>query len=452
MCSFRQKDHLLWATSATNQQSMFASLRTSRTVAALVLSVLLFLFYINFSTLIKPGAATSMKSALPESLPIKIAAVISEELAHPDSSLIGAGVVSSKEHSGSLSSKEHSGSRWSHNVSFMWPSNILEFTRSLQKLKSLNFDIQYNVKTAEQIPINERVQHHWSFKLAKLIAPKVPYDPQYWVDFLGVKTDVNFDGFNSPNPSSWLLHTKREHELLGKTLKKGDLIPIGIFPAFDQDYLDCTELLTLIYTFCFDEQSEGPFVYIEAGANYGVWAVRVAVYIRYLCPWKGSFVVAVESLPANFEQLKQHMRNNGVPESQYRIENRLVGTQTDETHISVIDLILPFKTVHVLNLDIQGAEVDVMQHAQTRALIAERTMFVQLENHVEGTDLMILQTFQHLLFKTTKAWVWPSGGCGEDVVHFRTEFGIVNFCQSLYSFFNYRRTDSDWKVIALGLL
>lgn len=144
--------------------------------------------------------------------------------AHPSSASTQTEVVSSKNES-----------RWSHNDSFKWPSNILEFTRSLQKLKSMHFDIQYNTMTAEPIPANQRVQHHWTFKLAKLVAPKIPYDPQYWVDFFGVKTDLDFDIIDN-SFAPWLVHTKREHESLGKTLQKGDLIPIGIFPSFDQDY------------------------------------------------------------------------------------------------------------------------------------------------------------------------------------------------------------------------
>jgi hypothetical protein len=296
-------------------------------------------------------------------------------------------------------------------------------------------------------------QHHWTFKLSMQLAPKLSFDPDFWTDLLGVKTNVKFDNFFTGQSSPWLRWTESEQQLRRQKFKPGDILPSGIYPGFDQDYIDYTEMLILIYAFCFDEKSTGPFVYIEAGANYGVWAVRAAVYVRHLCPQKGFHVVAVESDKGAFQNLRQHLQANGLLDTEYTIDSRMVGTKTDDQHVSVADLMLPFKKIHVLNLDIQGAEREVLQHAPSLTLISERVMFVQLENHVEDLDYIATAAFQWYLFKPVKVWQWPRGCSDKNKdVHFETEFGSVSFCQSLFAFFNYRMLDDPWNLVASALM
>jgi hypothetical protein len=338
--------------------------------------------------------------------------------------------------------------KWLHQQAFQWPSNVAQFLDAIIVVNRSNFFIQYSSVIDQELPLN--YQHHWTLKLAKILAPAVHYDPDHWVDFFGVKTDVNFDFLLSSSPAVWLRHTAQEHKLLGQKYKKGDVLPSGLFPDFDQDYIDFTETLTLIYAFCFDEKEQGPFVYIEAGANYGVWAIRVAVYIRHLCPWKSFFVIAAEYEPQKFKNLQMHLRNNGILESHYRIESKFVGIVTDAEHISLVDLMLPFKKIHVLNLDCQGAERDIMQDRRSIDLIQERVMFVQLENHFPDLDALSTTLFQMIMFKPVKTWMWPSD-CNR-AVHFQTPFGPVKFCQSLFAYFNYRMLDNPWTIVASALM
>ncbi len=62
----------------------------------------------------------------------------------------------------------------------------------------------------------------------------------------------------------------------------------------------------------------------------------------------------------------------------------------------------------MLNLDVQGAERDIMQDGKTIDSIQERVFLVELENHITDLDAITTKLFQTIMFKPVKTRLWLS--------------------------------------------
>jgi FkbM family methyltransferase len=83
-------------------------------------------------------------------------------------------------------------------------------------------------------------------------------------------------------------------------------------PGFDEEYFEWVDLLESV------KQAKNKYVFVELGAGYGRWTVRASQAIRRLNPMPFQ-AVAVEAEPTHFEFLKRHCNDNGLGPCDYRL-------------------------------------------------------------------------------------------------------------------------------------
>jgi len=76
-------------------------------------------------------------------------------------------------------------------------------------------------------------------------------------------------------------------------------------PAFDEEYFEWIDLIESV------SEARERFVMIELGAGYGRWLVRAVAALRLLNPMPFR-LVAVEAEPQHFQWLSEHFRDNGI--------------------------------------------------------------------------------------------------------------------------------------------
>jgi FkbM family methyltransferase len=114
-------------------------------------------------------------------------------------------------------------------------------------------------------------------------------DPEFVVDFLGLRTRVEF-----------VSAMAKESE----PVRQPSMVTPGI-PSFDEEYFEWIDLLEAA------AEATSEFVMVELGAGYGRWLVRGAAAIRQRpdCTFRG---IGVEAEPGHFRWLKQHFRDNDI--------------------------------------------------------------------------------------------------------------------------------------------
>ena len=76
-------------------------------------------------------------------------------------------------------------------------------------------------------------------------------------------------------------------------------------PVFDEEYFEWVDVIDSV------REARDRFVMIELGAGYGRWSVRAAAALRLLNPLPFR-LVAVEAEPQHFRWLREHFRDNGI--------------------------------------------------------------------------------------------------------------------------------------------
>lgn len=119
---------------------------------------------------------------------------------------------------------------------------------------------------------------------------------EFDVDFLGTRTRRSFyAGMTSDEAPA-----------------RGERVITTWYPAFDEEYFEWIDLLETI------EQASDSYVIIELGAGYGRWCMRAASAVRRK-PGCRLQCVAVEAEPDHFRWLLEHFRDNGVDPSAHEV-------------------------------------------------------------------------------------------------------------------------------------
>jgi FkbM family methyltransferase len=185
------------------------------------------------------------------------------------------------------------------------------------------------------------------------------------------------------------------------------------YPPFDEEYFEWLDILQAV------EEAADSFVMIELGAGYGRWCARAAAAIRRKpnCQFQ---LVAVEAEPAHFRWLREHFRDNDLDPTEHDLVWAAVGAQpgfvpfwvgapdewygqaiavghgqppplpdvgtrrrlkarsalgrppsASETNrsitwipcVTLADVLSPYPRVDLIDLDVQGAEYDVLASA-----------------------------------------------------------------------------------------
>jgi len=168
------------------------------------------------------------------------------------------------------------------------------------------------------------------------------------------------------------------------------------------------------------------FTMLELGAGFGRWTVRAAAAIRRYRPDVTYRLVAVEAEPTHFEWLTMHTADNhlrprsavgrcelinaavsenageepfyfGDPAAWYgqalvRPDNRGADASVRPVEtITLSSLLEPLDSVDLIDLDVQGAELEVLREA---ASSLGRVRRIYVETHSEAIDESLAGVFQ----------------------------------------------------------
>lgn len=175
------------------------------------------------------------------------------------------------------------------------------------------------------------------------------------------------------------------------------------------------------------EEANGRLTMIELGAGIGRWVVHAVAALRRYRPELKYRFVAVEAEPTHYRWLKQHIRTNrvhrwsragsckaieaavsarpgrdtfffGRPREWYgqalvRPENRTDSLPTTEVRtVTLSSLLEPLGSVDLIDLDIQGAEVEVLTEA---APALGRVRRIHVETHSSAIEEQLPSVLAH---------------------------------------------------------
>jgi len=224
------------------------------------------------------------------------------------------------------------------------------------------------------------VQHHQIFSWLKPYSGRVPEG--FWSSYSGAFFRNEFYKF-SPDESH--------------------LLEI-VYPSFDEEYFEWIDLLESIHN------ADKSFVMIELGAGYGRWLINAWTALKRIKPDLPCHLVGVEAEPTHFKWLKQALLDNkvilenvdlfeaavgarngwgyfyvGIPyewygqhltsqrENDYLLrtssnqEEKLYTSRGEELKrvkmITLSSILAKHKIVDLIDLDVQGAELDIIQES-----------------------------------------------------------------------------------------
>ena len=198
--------------------------------------------------------------------------------------------------------------------------------------------------------------------------------PEGWiVDFLGIRTQWKFVDGHWPHTAAVVSSMWQET------------------PAPKVNGLEYFEWLDLLHAV---QDARERFVMVELGAGYGRWAVRAARLLERVNPMPFT-LVAAEAEPTHFAWLKEHLQDNGIDPAQHHLICAPVSASHEPVHflvgepakcygqaivaeadataegaraqtmrgIPLTSILERYPIVDIIDLDIQGAELDVLSAA-----------------------------------------------------------------------------------------
>jgi FkbM family methyltransferase len=165
---------------------------------------------------------------------------------------------------------------------------------------------------------------------------------------------------------------------------------------------------------------------VEVGAGFGRWSVRAGAAARRYRPDLRYHLVAVEAEPTHFDWLRLHLEDNGFGNSSSRgtchLVNAAVSGQAGEEDfyvgdaaawygqalvrsenvgaaaavepvntVRLSDLLQPLDRVDLIDMDIQGAELEVLTEA---AASLKRVRRIHVETHSAAIDERLPRVFR----------------------------------------------------------
>jgi FkbM family methyltransferase len=192
---------------------------------------------------------------------------------------------------------------------------------------------------------------------------------------------------------------------------------------------------------------------IELGAGFGRWTARAAAAaeqrnLRYS-------LMAVEAEPTHFAWLKENLHDNRVDLNHCRLvqaavaardgqigfhvgnaENsygQSIGGDTIVEAFGLPTLLLPFDVVDLIDMDVQGAELDVL--ASSKAVLDQKVRRIYIETHGQRVHASLLTLFRDLRWKPHFLY--------EGNVADGTPWGKINFQEGAQSWLNPRLHSAD---------
>jgi FkbM family methyltransferase len=237
------------------------------------------------------------------------------------------------------------------------------------------------------------------------------------------------------------------------------------YPSFDEEYFEWVDILEAV-----DEATDS-FVMIELGAGYGRWCARAAAAVRRKSNGRFQFV-AVEAEPDHFRWIHDHFRDNGIDpagheliwaavgaqpgfvpflvgvadswygqaiaekaaaplpdvENRRRLKARSVlgrppaasGSDNGVTWVPCVtlaEILAPYPRVDLIDIDVQGAEYEVLASAMD--LLNRRVRRIHVGTHSTEIERQLRELFTDHHWKCVNDY--PCQSCSQ------TPYGTIQF-------------------------
>lgn len=263
-------------------------------------------------------------------------------------------------------------------------------------------------------------------------------EPNFIYDFLGVKTNPHF--------------IIEDHKIIEQQLACN--ISVHYPPPINEEYFEYIDIFESILA------AEHEFTMIELGAGYGRWLVRAVAALRQISdmPYR---LVAAEAEPQHFNWLIQHFKNNKIDPDKHLLINKAVSSHDGEVWFTVGDpvkhygqaivesgtyfspdfptqraqrvpcislktILNDYNLVDIIDLDVQGAEFEVLSSA--RDDICRKVKRIHIGTHGKIIEENLRKMFCDM------GWIKNYDFSLDTDVE--TEFGPVHFYDGVQSWLN----------------
>jgi FkbM family methyltransferase len=255
------------------------------------------------------------------------------------------------------------------------------------------------------------------------------------------------------------------------------------YPGFNEEYFEHIDLIESIRT------AKDRYVMFELGSNYGRWGLRAFKYLQR-CGIKDFELVFIEGEPLHFRDLHHHLKLNKVPMNKAKCFEALVTgsmgnaplavTRPQNPHprqwrgqglqrhvtletlkeprftaqpyfdktmlfdakkqegflvvptITLTSLLQPYSCVDLIDMDIQGAEADVVEESIDELNARVRRLHIGTHSREIEARLRAILGQQGWL----GAYDFPNHSINE------TPYGALDFCDGVQSWINPRLTEA----------
>ena len=302
-------------------------------------------------------------------------------------------------------------------------------------------------------------EHHRIFLGAELWSGRIPDHVD--IDFLGAREDKQF----------FLPEWQNVPRNFSKTHDQWTNLP-----EFSEEYFEWIDFLAAVKT------AGDRFVMMELGAGYGRWLMRAAAAISRYNPIP-TLLIGVEAEPTHVEWMRLNFRNNGLDPNHHRIFHAAVGSTSGVTYFPVGDphewgqfimdsseagpqksrhldrmfdnaflakvaavpqvkieeAAVGEKLIDIIDMDIQGAEAEVME--QAIGFCSDHVRLVHVGTHSTTIEDQLRRIFRQA------GWLprfdfppWSKA---------QTIYGVLAFADGVQSWANPRFAD---RLIAANLM
>jgi FkbM family methyltransferase len=179
----------------------------------------------------------------------------------------------------------------------------------------------------------------------------------------------------------------RRHEFTSTSFENSTALSSGAsLPPVNEEYFEWIDVLECV------SAANGRFCMAELGAGYGRWLVRAAVALRLLNPAIKPYLIGVEAEPTHFRWMVAHFQDNDLDPHEHRLVEAAVDRSEGEVlftigqpsdwygqaivppettgyelvpvrSISLSSLLTDVERVDLVDLDVQGVELGVLESA-----------------------------------------------------------------------------------------
>lgn len=243
----------------------------------------------------------------------------------------------------------------------------------------------------------------------------------------------------------------RRNEFTSKAFESKTALPVGSGspPSINEEYFEWIDVLESV------SAAEERFCMAELGAGFGRWLVRAAVALRLLKPTIQPYLIGVEAEPTHFRWMVEHFQDNQLKPEEHRLVEAAVDRSDGEVmftvgqprdwygqaivplhtagyelvlvrSITLSSLIRDVERIDLLDLDVQGVELAVLESAIVD--LNRKVRRIHVATHSSELEAGLRELFRrHGWFKR---YDFASGFCEF------TPFGEIAFIDGIQTWIN----------------